>query len=334
MVRLQPSPDQSPGGRRAASSSSPIRHLHCARSRRSAMTPLDLVLLFGLATLWGGSYFFIRVAVPAFGPASLVALRVVIGGLLLWGVARAMRRPIALRQHLPRLAILGLLNAALPYLLISAAELHLTASFAAILGATVPLFAAAFGARLLGERLTASRFAGLLLGIVGVGVMVGWGPMALDRTTVLSVLAMLVASASYASSGIYTKLRLKGVSTYSLAFGQQVGALVWLAIPGVLLPPTRVPSPDAVGSLLALGALSTGVAYLLFFKLLERIGPTKTTTVTYLIPIVGMLAGALVLGEPLTGGMLVGLVLVLGSVLLVNEVRVDSLLTPRGAGAR
>lgn len=297
------------------------------------MTPLDLVLLLGLATLWGGSYFFIRIAVPAFGPAALVAARVVIGAMLLWAVARTMRQPLVVRRHFPRLAILGLLNAALPYMLISAAELHLTSSFAAILGATVPLFAAAMGARLLGERLTASRLAGLVLGVVGVGVMVGWGPMTLDRATVLSVLAMLVASASYASSGIYTKLKLKGVSTYSLAFGQQLGALVWLVVPGAVLVPKTLPAPAAIGSVVALGALSTGVAYLLFFKLLERVGPTKTTTVTYLIPFVGMLMGALVLGEPLTGGMLVGLVLVLGSVLLVNEVRVSSLF-PSRASAR
>jgi len=289
------------------------------------MTPLDLLLLIALAIVWGGSYFFIRVAVPAFGPAALVMARVVIGGVLLWGFARALRKPIEVRKHLPRLAVLGLLNAALPYMLISVAELHLTASFAAILGATVPLFAAVFGARLLGERLSAARVGGLALGIVGVAVMVGWGPMALDLATVLSVLAMLVASASYASSGIYTKLRLKGVSTYSLAFGQQVGALVWLLVPGVALAPRTALPAAAWGSLLALGALSTGVAYLLFFKLLERVGPTKTTTVTYLIPIVGMLAGALVLGEPLTGGMLVGLVLVLCSVVLVNEVRVGRL---------
>ena len=295
------------------------------------MTPIDLLLLAALATLWGGSYFFIRVAVPEFGPAALVALRVVIGGLLLWGMARALRRPIVVRKHLPRLAILGLLNAALPYMLISAAELHLTASFAAILGATVPLFAAAFGARLLGERLGATRLTGLLLGIVGVAVMVGWGPMALDLTTALSVLAMLVASASYASSGIYTKLKLQGVSTYSLALGQQIGALVWLVVPGAALLPGTLPSPAAMGALLALGALSTGLAYLLFFELLERVGPTKTSTVTYLIPIVGMLAGALVLGETLTGGMLVGLVLVLASVLLVNEVRLGSLLPLRAA---
>ena len=293
------------------------------------MTPIDLLLLVALATVWGASYFFIRVAVPAFGPAALVALRVVIGGLLLWGVASALRRPIVVRRHLPRLAILGLLNAALPYLLISAAELHLTASFAAILGATVPLFAAIMAARFLGERLTASRIGGLVLGIVGVAVMVGWGPMALDGATALSVLAMLVASASYASSGIYTKLKLNGVSTYSLALGQQLGALVWLAIPGVLLVPRTMPSPAAVGSLLALGLLSTGVAYLMFFELLERVGPTKTTTVTYLIPIVGMLAGAVMLGEPLTGGMLVGLVLVLASVLLVNEVRIGALFAVR-----
>jgi drug/metabolite transporter (DMT)-like permease len=293
------------------------------------MTPIDLLLLIALAIVWGGSYFFIRVAVPAFGPAALVVARVVIGGVLLWGFARAMRKPISVRQHLPRFVVLGLLNAALPYMLISVAELRLTASFAAILGATVPLFAAAFGARLLGERLSAARLGGLALGIIGVAVMVGWGPMALDLAGALSVLAMLVASGSYASAGIYTKLRLKGVSTYSLAFGQQVGALVWLLVPGVALAPRHAVPAAAWGSLFALGALSTGVAYLLFFRLLERVGPTKTATVTYLIPFVGMLAGWLVLGEPLTGGMLMGLALVLCSVVLVNEVRFGRLLPVR-----
>jgi drug/metabolite transporter (DMT)-like permease len=293
------------------------------------MALLDLALLLGLATLWGGSYFFIRVAVPSFGPAALVALRVVIGGLLLWALAHASRRRIAIRPHLPRLVILGLLNAALPYLLISAAELHLTASFAAILGATVPLFAAALGTRLLGERMSVVRIGGLLMGIVGVAVIVGWGPMSLDRTTLLAVLAMLAASASYAGAGIYTKLRLGGVPTYTLALGQQLGAFVWLAVPGALFLPRTVPPTAAIAALLALGALSTAVAYLLYFRLLERVGPTKTTTVTYLIPIVGIVGGALVLHEPLTGGMLTGLALVLGSVLLVNEVRLGAWLPAR-----
>jgi drug/metabolite transporter (DMT)-like permease len=293
------------------------------------MTLLDLALLAALSTLWGGSYFFIRVAVPVFGPAALVALRVVIGGLLLWSFARVTRRPIVVRPHLRQLAMLGLLNAALPYMLISIAELRLTASFAAILGATVPLFAAALGARLLGERLTIARVGGLLMGVVGVAVMVGWGPMTLDLRTTLAVLAMLAASASYAGAGIYTKLRLRGVSTYSLALGQQLGAFVWLAVPGLALVPRVAPTLPALGALLALGALSTAVAYLLYFRLLERIGPTKTTTVTYLIPIVGMVGGALVLHEPLTGGMLAGLGLVLGSVLLVNEVRIGALLPGR-----
>ena len=146
------------------------------------MTPIDLLLLATLATLWGGSYFFIRVAVPEFGPAALVALRVVIGGLLLWGMARALRRPIVVRQHLPRLAILGLLNAALPYMLISAAELHLTAFVRRDpRRARCRSFAAAFGARLLGRAPRARRASpACCSAIVGVAVMVGWGPMALD----------------------------------------------------------------------------------------------------------------------------------------------------------
>jgi drug/metabolite transporter (DMT)-like permease len=289
------------------------------------MTPIDIALLAALSMLWGGSYLFIRIAVPAIGPAALVFLRVAIGAAVLWAFARLTRRDLAIRPHLGRLVVLGLLNAALPYALISAAELRLTASFAAVLGATVPLFAAALGARWLDERLTPRRIAGLLLGIVGVAVMVGWSPVELTATTVLAVLAMLGGSASYAAAGIYARRTLRGVPTHTLALGQQLGALVWLAAPGVVLFPRAVPSTAVVWSVAALGVLSTGVAYLLYFRLLERVGPTKTSTVTYLIPMVGMVWGAMLLDEPVTGGMLGGLALVLASVVLVNEVRLGGL---------
>lgn len=293
------------------------------------MRPADLGLLLALALLWGGSFLFIRVAVPALGPVTLVAARLVIGAALLYGYARVTRRRLALRPHARPLVVLGLLNAALPYLLISAAELRLTASFAAVLNATVPLFAAAFGAAWLGERLTARRVAGLVAGVAGVAVIVGWSPVPLDRGTVLGVLAMLAGSASYAGAGIYARLRLRGVPTPTLALGQQLGALAWLALPAIAWPPSRVPPAAAVWSVLALGVLSTGVAYLLYFRLLDRVGPTRTSTVTYLLPVVGMLWGALFLGEAVGAGMLAGLAIVLASVLLVNDVRLAPLVARR-----
>lgn len=290
------------------------------------MKPADIAQLLLLALLWGGSFLFIRVAVPAFGPAALVLVRVALGAALLYGVALVLRRPLVLRPYAARLIVLGLLNAALPYLLISAAELRLTAGFAAVLNATAPLFAATFGAVWLGERLTASRLVGLLGGVLGVGVMIGWSPVPLDGATLLAVLAMLAGSASYAGAGIYARLRLRGVPVPTLALGQQLGALAWLALPGVLWAPRTLPPAAAAGSVLALGVLSTAVAYLLYFRLLERMGPTGVSTVTYLMPVAGISWGALLLGEEVSGGMVLGLGLVLVSVLLVNQVRIGGLL--------
>lgn len=286
------------------------------------MKRTDVLLLFLLSLMWGSSFLLIRVAVPGFGPTAMVMLRVVLGAALLYGYAKAVRQPLVFRPHAVQFAVLGLLNAALPYMLISAAELHLTASFAAVLNATVPMFAAVFAAMWMSERLTVRRVIGLLAGVIGVGVMVGWSPAPMTRTTLLSIVGVLLAAASYGAAGIYAKLRMRGVSVHSLAFGQQLGALVWLGVPGVVLAPSSAPPAIAIWAVLALGLLSTGVAYLLYFQLLERVGPTRATTVTYLFPVVGMLWGVLLLNEPVSAGMIAGLAIVSGSMVLVNDIRI------------
>lgn len=296
----------------------------------------DVVQFIVLAVLWGGSYLFIRVAVPEFGPAFLGLVRLALGAVLLGAYALVTDRRLALRRHAGPLILLGALNAAVPYTLIALAELHVTASLAALLTGTAPLFAAAFSALWLGERLTPPRIAGLLGGLLGVAVMVGWSPLEATTATVLSVLAMLAASASYAAAGIYARLRLRDVPVHTLALGQQLGALLWLAVPGLAWMPRHVPSTEALLSVLALGMLSTAVAYVLFFRLLASLGPTKTATVTYLIPVTGLMWGVALLDEPVTRGMLAGLGIVLGSVMLVNEVRVGAvrLVTARRRHAR
>jgi drug/metabolite transporter (DMT)-like permease len=194
-----------------------------------------------------------------------------------------------------------------------------------MLNATVPLWGALFAAVWLGEGMTPRRAAGLLLGVVGVGVLVGWSPITMTAGTILSIGAILVATCSYALAGVYAKRRLAGVPASTLALGQQVGALAWLAAPALWrLPHAHATRPAAL-ALLALAVLSTALAYVLYFHLVAAVGPTKTSTVTYLLPLFGMVWGAIFLGEPLTAGMVAGLVIVIGSVLLVNDVRLGEI---------
>jgi drug/metabolite transporter (DMT)-like permease len=281
----------------------------------------DLCALLLLAAVWGGSFLFIRIALPSLGVFPLVGGRVLIAALVLWLGMRALGQRAPMREYAGKLLVLAGLNAAIPYALIAAAEFRLTASLAAMLNATVPMWAALFGVLWLGERITVRRTAGLTLGVMGVGVLVGWSPIALTPRTLLSIGAVLLATAFYAASGVYTKRELSGVPSPTLALGQQLGAVVWFAVPGLWQLPKAHPTQLAALSLLALGVLSTALAYILYFHLIKSVGPTNTTTVTYLIPVFGTAWGALFLGEPVTGGMLVGLTMILLSVLLVNEVR-------------
>jgi drug/metabolite transporter (DMT)-like permease len=282
---------------------------------------VNVVTLVTLAALWGASFLFIRIAVPVFGAMSLMGARVIVAGLLLWiGLRVTGRRPLALRANARHLLVLGAVNAAVPFTLVAASELHLNASLAAALIATSPLFSAVLSARSAEERIDGRRVIGLLLGVIGVGVLVGWSPMVLTRAAMLSIPATLLAAACYAYAGEYTKRHLASVPSPTLAFGQQLGAAAWLTGPALFnLPAFPVPS-TALWALLGLAALCTSAAYILYFHLIARIGPVRTNSVTYLIPVFGLLWGALFLGEPMAPGILLGLGIILSSVLLVNAV--------------
>lgn len=287
------------------------------------MKPKDTAALILLAALWGGSFLFIRVAVPAFGPLPLVAARVTLAALALAALMAALRRPMALRRHWRGLLVLGAVNAAIPFTLISWAELHLSAALASTLNATVPLFSALLSIVWLRERLTGRRAAGLLLGVAGVSILVGWSPLPLTWATLLSVLAMLAATLCYAFAGVYTRRNMVGASSWTLALGQQLGAAVWLAVPALWRIPAARPPAEAAWAVVALALLSTAVAFVLFFRLIASIGPTRTAAVTYIVPVFGIAWGALFLHEAITAGMFAGLLCILTSMLLVNEVRLE-----------
>jgi drug/metabolite transporter (DMT)-like permease len=286
------------------------------------MKTKDWVMLLALAAIWGASYLFIRIAVPAFGAIPLVAIRVTVAALILWIGLRASGRRFEFRPYAGRILILGAINAAIPFTLISAAELHITASLAAMLTAITPLWTAVFSAFWLDEPLNARRLGGLLLGVVGVSVLVGWSPIEFDTPTILAVFALIAATCSYGAVGVFTKRKLSGVPAPTLALGQQLAAATWLFIPALWRAPDVHPTVPAAAALFTLAAVCTAAAYLIFFKLLASAGPTKTVTVTYLIPVFGTAWGTIFLREPVTWEMFLGLAFIFASVVIVNEVQI------------
>lgn len=281
----------------------------------------DLGALLLLGALWGASFIFIRVAVPVLGPFVLVDLRVLLAAAALVLCAVVGGRFPKLRSNWRRFLGLGFLNAAVPFTLIAASEINLTASLAAILNSTTPLFAAVVAAVWIREVLTPRRIGGLLLGIVGVAVVVGWTPVTLSPVVLLSIGASLAAALCYGFGGVYAKRSFSGQPPLGMAIGQQAAAGLLLLPPSVVSLPEEAPSPAVVISVLSLALLSTALAYLLYFRLISSVGPTNTLTVTFLVPVFGLLFGALFLDEPVGVGTLAGLVIILSSVALVTGIR-------------
>ncbi len=299
------------------------------------MSPGDSAALLVLSALWGGSFLFIRVAAPALGPIVLIEARVLLAGLVLLASALLARRQPSPRGRWRAFLVIGAINSALPFTLISAAELNLTASLAATLNATTPLFGAVVSAVWVGEALTLRRVAGLLLGFAGVAVLVGLGPLPLTVPVLWGVGASLLAALSYGVAAVYATRHTQGVPPLATATYSQLGAALVLlpAVPFAL--PTEPPTGAVVGSLLALSLACTAFAYLLYFRLITNTGPTRAMLVTYLAPAFGILWGALFLAEPLTVATFAGFGLILASVGLVAGVPLGGprLARRRGASA-
>ncbi len=298
------------------------------------MRSKDLGMLVLLGAIWGGSFLFIRVAVPVLGPFALMELRVGLAAMALALYAAALARLPGLRARWKQFLVLGTLNAAIPFSLIGAAELNLTASLAAILNSTTVLFAAVVAAVWMGEALTARKVVGVVSGTVGVAVLVGWTPVAVNGIVLLSVGAMLVASFFYALGGTYAKRTFGDAPPLVLAIGQQTAAAALLLPFAAAGLPGKTPSTAVALSVLALALLCTAVAYLLYFRLIASVGPTKTLTVTYLVPVFGLVFGVLFLGEHVGVGTLVGLGIILSSVVLVTGVGLDRVRPEREGGWR
>jgi drug/metabolite transporter (DMT)-like permease len=279
------------------------------------MKTRDLADLLMLATLWGASFLFIRVGAAEFGPVTLAALRCLGAALFLLPILMLRGQGAALRQHWRVLALVGLCNSALPFVLYGVAMLAINAGLSAIFNAATPLWAAAIGAVWLHERLGAMRVLGLFIGLLGV-MGLAWDKAGFTAnehgvSAALAIAACLGATALYGFAACLAKKRLSGVPPMALATGSQLSAAIALALPAIVMRPAVMPSSTAWVALALLAVLCTGVAYILYFRLIAHTGPTNASAVTFLIPAVAALFGWLFLDEAITLSMVIGAAVIL-----------------------
>jgi drug/metabolite transporter (DMT)-like permease len=284
----------------------------------------DVLEMLALAAIWGASFLFMRIGAGEFGAVPMAALRIAGGALLLLPLVAARGQGIALRRHWRAIAVVGLLNSALPYALFALAALAINAGLSSILNATAPLWGALVAWLWLADRLTPARTAGLAIGFAGV-VWLAWDkasllPGAHGVSAATAIGACLLATLCYGLSANFTKRRLTGVPPLAVAAGCQLAATLVLALPALWLRPAAWPGAAAWWSMAALAFLCTGAALLMFFRLIERLGAARAITVTFLIPPFGVLWGALFLGEAITPSMLAGCAVILLGTALTTEV--------------
>jgi drug/metabolite transporter (DMT)-like permease len=288
----------------------------------------DLVDLLLLAAIWGASFLFMRVAAPHFGAFPLVFVRVALASLVLLPLLAWQGQGAALKQHWRAIAVVGLLNSALPFALFTLAALAINAGLSSIFNATTPLWTAIIAWWWLGDRPAPARALGLAIGFGGVLALAA-GKASLQAgehgiSPALAIAACLVATAFYGVAANATKQYLTGVPSLALATGSQLSAAVLVALPAWWAWPDVNPPALAWGAAVLLAVVCSGVAYVLYFRLIARIGPSGAASVTFLIPLFAVAWGWLFLGEQPTLGMALG-----GAVILFGTALSTGLLAPR-----
>ncbi len=279
------------------------------------MTRSYVPLILLLSSLWGASYLFIKVAGREISPAPMMLARVTVAIVLLLTFLAARGELGRLRAPWGAYA-LGVTNSAVPFTLIAWGERHIDSGVAAVANASVPIFVAILAVWFRpDERSRGWRLVGILLGIVGVAVLAGSSPGS-GWWYVAGTLAVVLASISYATAGLWGKHLIVRTPGPVLATTSLIGAFVVLLPFGVAQAPSELPSAKAIGCVLALAVLGTAAAQLIWFRLLRSFGTSRSSLVTYLMPATALLYGVLLLGEPITWSELAGFVLILGGVAL------------------
>lgn len=272
-----------------------------------------------LAAIWGASFIFMRVAAPEFGAIWTAELRVLLGGLALLAWFRFSGFDPELRRHARAYLLVGSINIALPFALYAYAAQHAPASLLAIINATAPSFGLLWSALFRDERITVRKIAGLALGAAGVACVAQPDTQASDPDFAWALAAALAACCAYGLAGVVIRRFAQAATPRGMAAGNQLAAALVLLPLLPLVPPAAAPSWLATANVLALALAASGVAFVLYFRLIAEIGATRALTVTFLIPAFGLLWGALFLGESLPAGALAGAVLIVAGTVLVTR---------------
>jgi len=283
------------------------------------MKPADYARLVALAAIWGAAFIFLRVIAPVLGPVWTAELRVLLGGLALLAWFRLIEFDPGLRRHAPFYLMIGAVNIAIPFTLYSFAAMHAPGSLLSIVNATAPIFGLAWSALFGDERITLRKAAGLALGVAGVALIARPSSALPGSQLGWAVAAALGACCAYGLTGVLIKRFSTGASPRGMAVGNQLAAALVLVPLLPFLPPLAAPSALVIANLLALALLASGVAFLLYFRLIADVGATRALTVTYLIPLFGVLWGALFLDESLPPAALAGGALILLGTLFVTR---------------
>lgn len=295
------------------------------------MPPILIAEFCLLAALWGASFLFMHLGAVEFGALPTAGLRVTLAALFLLPVFLVKGVWQDFRQRAGYILFVGLLNSALPFALFSFAVLHIATALTAILNATVPLSGALVAWLWLKDRPNGSRTLGLLIGFAGVTLLVlgksgfnpgGLTPDASTATTLLAMGACLLATLCYGLAASFTKRHLSGAHPLATAAGSQIGASLGLAAPMIWFWPDHAASTTAWGAMAAVALFCTALAYILFFHIIEKAGPAKALTVTFLVPVFALLYGVMFLNESITlWTVLCGLVILCGTSLSTGLVR-------------
>lgn len=294
------------------------------------LTFRDIVDMLLLAAVWGGSFLFLRVAAPVVGPVAVAACRMTVAALVLLPLLLWNRQATSLRPFLGALLVSGLLSAVLPFLALSRAAQGLPAGMMSVLNATTPLWGALVGWCWAGEKMGLARLAGLLLGLAGVGLLTLQRDAFQGDVAHSAVVLVLLATLLYALSVHHARRHLHGLSPMAVTAGSMgMGSLVLLG-PALWLGPQPVASSPTLagwvdvglpvwGALAGLALVCTAWAYGLFYRLIGRIGPSRSLTVTFLIPVFGMLWGTLFLGERISVAMVAATGVIVAGTWLSNQ---------------